>query len=62
MFSLEILCCSQSGHNIKNNLVKFGIYQILKKKSLYIIGYLLEDSLKKSGQFRPFSPWQIFFT
>jgi hypothetical protein len=48
MLSLRILCCSQSGHHLENNLAKFDyILDInVSKKSFYILGYQMKLIIK----------------
>jgi hypothetical protein len=49
VFFWSNLCCSQSGIDIEENLAKFG-YKInmifLKKKSIYVFGYLFEPCIE----------------
>ncbi len=72
-FLLRILWCSQSDNHPENNLAKFGYIIDMKIRkqtiSFYILGYLLEVSIKvwqfgifkfqKSDKFGPFFPWKI---
>ncbi len=51
-FRLKILCVSQSGNHLENNLAKFGyilnmkVEKQKKQESLYVLDYLLELIIK----------------
>jgi hypothetical protein len=56
---LALLCCTQSGNDLQEDLARFGYklnMKVIKKESLYIFGCLLETCIEiwwfflKSGE------------